>query len=76
MILASERFGSTEERLNSVYDFEDSPHFDDAEKAALAFAHAAAAVPNMATPEVWERLRAHWSEDAIVEITADVALNG
>ncbi len=76
MILASERFGASEERLNSVYDFEDSPHFTDAEKAGLAFAHAAAAVPNAVTPEISERLRAHWSETAIVEITAVVALFG
>lgn len=76
MILASERFGASEERLNSVYDFEDSPHYTDAEKAALAFAHAAASVPNMVTQDVGDRLRAHWSEDAIVEITAVVALFG
>ncbi|MEP4196954.1 MAG: carboxymuconolactone decarboxylase family protein [Aliishimia sp.] len=76
MILASERFGASEERLNSVYDFEDSPHFTDAEKAALAFAHAAAAVPNMVTKEVGDRLKAHWSDEGVVEITAVVALFG
>ncbi|MEL6101796.1 MAG: carboxymuconolactone decarboxylase family protein [Pseudomonadota bacterium] len=76
MILASERFGASEDRLNSVYDFEDSSHFNDAEKAALAFAHAAAAVPNQTTEAVWGRLGTHWSEDAIVEITAVVALFG
>lgn len=76
MILASERFGSTEDRLNAVYDFEDSPHFTDAEKSALAFAHAAASVPNMVTEDVGARLRQHWSQEAIVEITAVVALFG
>lgn len=76
MILASERFGASEERLNSVFDFEDSPHFTDAEKAGLAFAHAAASVPNMVTQDVADRLRAHWSDDAIVEITAVVSLFG
>lgn len=76
MILASERFGASEERLNAVYDFEESPHFTQAEKAALAFAHAAASVPNMVTDAVGARLRAHWSEEAIVEVTAVVALFG
>jgi alkylhydroperoxidase family enzyme len=52
MILASERFGASEDRLNDVFDFEDSAHFTDAEKAALAFAQAATAVPNAVTPEV------------------------
>ncbi|MEM1401135.1 MAG: carboxymuconolactone decarboxylase family protein, partial [Pseudomonadota bacterium] len=33
MILASERFGASEERLNTVFDFQDSPHFTEAEKA-------------------------------------------
>lgn len=76
MILASERFGATEERLNDVYNFEQSPHFTAAEKAALAFAHAAASVPNLVTEEIADRLRAHWSDQAIVEITAVVALFG
>jgi uncharacterized peroxidase-related enzyme len=76
MILASERFGASEERLGDVFDFEDSPHFTDAEKAALAFAQAAAAVPNGVTGEVGARLKAHWEPEAIVEIMAVVALFG
>ncbi|MEL6167592.1 MAG: carboxymuconolactone decarboxylase family protein [Pseudomonadota bacterium] len=76
MILASERFGNSEERLQAVFDFEDSDAFTEAEKAALAFAHAASAVPNAVTPEVGARLSAHWSEEAIVEIMGVVALFG
>jgi uncharacterized peroxidase-related enzyme len=76
MILASERFGASEERLKDVFDFETSAHFTDAEKAALAFAQAATAVPNAVTPEVGERLRAHWPPEAIVEIMGVVALFG
>jgi len=76
MILASERFGASEERLNDVWNFEESPHFSDAEKAALAFAHAAAQVPNGVDDAIAERLRAHWPEAAIAEIMAVVALFG
>ncbi len=76
MILASERFGASEERLNDVFDFEASAHYSDAEKAALAFAHAATQVPNAVTSEVGQRLRAHWPEEAIVEIMGVVALFG
>lgn len=76
MILASERFGASEERLNDVWNFEDSPHFSAAEKAALAFAHAAAQVPNGVDAAVSGRLRAHWPEDAIAEIMSVVALFG
>lgn len=76
MILASERFGASEDRLNDVFNFEDSAHFTEAEKAALAFAHAATQVPNGVTPSVGERLRAHWTPEAIVEIMGVVALFG
>ncbi|SIO46160.1 uncharacterized peroxidase-related enzyme [Rhodovulum sp. ES.010] len=75
-ILGAERFGSTEDRLRDVCDFEDSPHFTGAEKAALAFARAAAEVPNGVTPEIETRLKAHWSDGDIVEIMGVVALFG
>ncbi|MDX1480439.1 MAG: carboxymuconolactone decarboxylase family protein [Woeseiaceae bacterium] len=75
-ILGSERFGSTEERLNDVWNFEDSEHFSAAEKAALAFAHAAAQVPNAVDEAVGKQLREHWDDDDIVEIMAVVALFG
>lgn len=75
-ILGAERFGSTEERLRDVWDFEPSRHFTEAEKAALAFARAAAEVPNGVTPGIESRLRAHWSEGDIVEIMGVIALFG
>ena len=75
-ILGSERFGTSEERLNSVFNYSDSPHFSDAEKAALDFAFAAAEVPNGVTEEHAEKLRAHWSDDDIVEIMGVIALFG
>jgi alkylhydroperoxidase family enzyme len=76
MILASERFGASEERLDGVHDPDRSDAFDEAERAALAYARAAADVPNGVTREVSERLQAHWEPAAIVEITAVVALFG
>lgn len=76
MILASERFGASEDRLNDVFNFEESPHYSEAEKAALAFAHAATQVPNGVTEEVGARLREHWSPEQIVEIMGVVALFG
>ena len=75
-ILGSKRFGSTEERLNDAWCFESSPHFTEAEKAALAFARAAASVPNSVTPEHGDMLRQFWSEEDIVEIMAVVSLFG
>jgi uncharacterized peroxidase-related enzyme len=75
-ILGSERFGSTEERLNDVWNYAKSPHFSAPEKAALAFAHAAAQVPNAVTAEIGDELRRHWADDDIVEIMAVIALFG
>jgi len=75
-ILGSERFGSTEERLNDVWNYAESPNFTDAEKAALDFAYAAARVPNEVTDEIGAKLREHWDDDDIVEIMAVIALFG
>lgn len=75
-ILGSQRFGSSDERLNDVWNYAESPHFTDAEKAALRFAHAAAVVPNDVTDEIGKELREHWEEDDIVEIMAVIALFG
>lgn len=75
-ILGSKRFGTSEERLNSIFNYESSPHFSDAEKAALDFAFAAAEVPNGVTEEHAGKLRAHWSDEDIVEIMGVIALFG
>lgn len=75
-ILGSERFGSTEDRLNNVFNYQSSPHFSDAEKAALDFAFAAAEVPNGVTEEIASKLREYWSDEDIVEIMGVIALFG
>ena len=76
MMLASERFGASEARMADIWAYEDSPHFSEAERAALAFAQAASAVPNAVTPQIEARLKAAWREDDIVEIMGVVALFG
>jgi uncharacterized peroxidase-related enzyme len=75
-ILAAERFGATPERLADIWSYATSPHFTDAERAAFDFAIAAASVPNAVTPAIGAALRAHWTEDEIVEILGVVALFG
>ncbi len=75
-VLAAERFGATPERLTDIWSYRTSPHFSEAERAAFDFAIAAASVPNAVTPEVAAALRAHWSDDEIVEILGVVALFG
>lgn len=75
-ILAAERFGATPERLATIWEYQTSPHFTDAERAAFDFALAAACVPNAVTPEIQANLRKHWSDDEIVEILGVIALFG
>lgn len=75
-ILAAERFGATKERLADIWSYATSPHFTPAERAAFDFAIAAASVPNAVTPEIAAALRAHWTDDEIVEILAVIAMFG
>ena len=75
-LIAAGIHGIPDDKLAAVWDYERSPLFSEAEKAALAFAQCAGAVPNAVTPDVFARLRAHWSEGQIVEILGVVCLYG
>jgi uncharacterized peroxidase-related enzyme len=70
------RFGGTPDRVEAVWEFETSPLFNDAERAALRLALAAGSVPNAATDEHFEELRRYYSEEQIVHIMAVIALFG
>ena len=75
-ILGSQRFGADEDRLKDAWNYENSDHFTDAEKAALKYAHAAASIPNAVDDEIAAELHKHWEDDDIVEITAVIDLFG
>lgn len=75
-VLAAERYGATQERLDAVWDYRTSPLFSEAERAAFDFALAAATVPNAVDEKIASNLRAHWDEGEIVEILGVVALFG
>ena len=75
-ILGSQRFGADEDRLKDAWNYENSDHFTDAEKAALKYAHAAASIPNAVDDEIAAELHKHWEDNDIVEITAVIALFG
>ena len=69
-------FDTSREKLDTVWQFEDSRHFSDAERAALRLARDASIVPNAVTAEHFEELRRHFDDDQIVELVAAVALFG
>jgi uncharacterized peroxidase-related enzyme len=70
------RSGIPGEKLESLWDFDRSPLFSDAERAALRFGVAAAQMPNGVTDEHFAELKRHWSDGQIVEILATACYVG
>lgn len=64
------------EKIEAVWDFERSALFAPAERAALAFAQAAAAVPNAVEDGDYAELKKHFDQEQIVELLGVVALYG
>ena len=73
---AAERYGGSDERLAEIWNYERSELFTPAEKAAFAFAQAASSVPNAVDENIAAELKAHWTDDEIVEILGVIALFG
>lgn len=68
--------GVAVDKIEAVWEFEQSPLFSDAERAALRLAAAAGTAPNGATDEHFAELRKHYGESEIVEIVAVVSMFG
>ena len=75
-LLAAGISGVPEQKVQAVWDYQTSPLYSDAERVALDFALAAGAVPNEVDEALMARLKAHWSEDQIVELLAAICLYG
>ncbi len=69
-------FGVEDKKLADVWDYQTSPRYSAAERAALDLAVAASGVPNAATDEMFMELRKHWTEEQIVEIVGVISLFG
>jgi uncharacterized peroxidase-related enzyme len=69
-------FGVDDRKVAAVWDYQVSPLYSAAERAALDLAVAASAVPNAATDEMFLELRKHWTEEQIVEIVGVIAVFG
>jgi len=70
------RSGIKDEKLAAVWEFRMSPLYTEAERVALEFAIAAASQPNDVTDELFARMKQHWTDGQIVEITALIAYFG
>lgn len=73
---AAKRYGASNERIATIWDYQASPLFSEAERAAFGFALAATSIPNAVTPEVGKALCEHWDEGEIVEILGVISLFG
>jgi len=63
-------------KLQSIWECEQSVLFTPAERAALIFAKHASAVPNSVSDEHFDELKKHFNDTEIVEIVASIALFG
>lgn len=75
-ILAAERYGGSDERLENIWSFRDSNLYTAAEKAAFEFALAASSVPNAVDDSITKELHQYWDDGEIVEILAVISLFG
>ena len=64
------------EKIAAVWEFETSPLFTDAERAALRVAYHGAMSPAQATQAHFDALAEHFDDGQIVEIVASLALFG
>ena len=75
-ILAAERYGGSQERLDNIWEFRSSELFTAAEKAMFEFALAASSVPNAVDEVIETELKKHWDDGEVVEILGVIALFG
>jgi len=73
---SAERSGVSAEKEEALWDYETSPLYSKAERAALQVARGAAQVPNAVTDDDFAELRRHFSDAQVVEIVAVIALYG
>ena len=65
--------GVAEEKIDQLASYATSPLYDEAERAALAYADAMTVTGRDVTDELFARLRRSYTDDEIVELTAIVA---
>lgn len=68
--------GIAEEKERALWEYETSPLFTEAERAALRVAQLAALVPNAVSDQDFAALKTHFRDEQIVDIVAVIALYG
>ena len=75
-LIAAGIHGIDDAKIADVWNYQDSPHYTEAERVALDYALAAGAVPNAVDEPLMARMREHWSDEQIVQILGAVCLYG
>lgn len=70
------RYQASKEKIIAVWEWESSPLFSSAERAALKLAFQASLIPNQASEADFNELKRYFDEGQIVEIVASIALFG
>ena len=70
------RLGVGDAKEAALWEYETSPFYNEAERAALRVAQGAGQVPNAVTDADFAALKKHFSDDQIVEIVAVISLFG
>jgi AhpD family alkylhydroperoxidase len=66
--------GETEQRLYALNAWRETPFFSDRERAALEWAEALTMIfDNHAPDDLWERVRKHFSEDEMIDLSLAIA---
>lgn len=69
----SSALGVSDAKIESLGAYATSPLYDEAERAALAYADAITESGRDVDDELFARVRRHYGDDAIVELTATIA---
>jgi alkylhydroperoxidase family enzyme len=75
-LVAAEIHGVSQEKLDAIWGYQDSPLYTGAERIALDFALAAGSVPNAVDADLMREMKKYWSEQQIVQILGAVCLYG
>ena len=73
---ANKAKSENQEKIDSVFEYERSELFSDAEKAALTVAQGAGATPNMVSDTDIKNLKNYFDDDQIIEIVGVICLFG
>jgi len=65
--------GLTDEKIEALAEYASSPLYNEEERTALEYADAMTITGREVTDELFERLRRHYDDDAVIELTEIIA---